>query len=155
MPWWANDIEQVIRDMASSPNGLSKADAAIRLQRDKANVFRDEETSHILPLLWRQISSPIVLILIAAAILSLVMHDVIDVMIILTIVMASSMLGFWQEYRAASAVASLQKIVAVLTDVLRDDVTMPIPLSEIVSGGCDHSVCRDEHSSRLPSPGST
>src|SRR5690606_5552566 len=61
-------------------------------------------------------------------------HDVIDAMIILTIVMASSMLGFWQEYRAASAVASLQKMVAVLTDVLRDGVTMPIPLSGIVPG---------------------
>lgn len=134
IPWWANGVEQVIRDMASSPNGLSKADAARRLQRDKTNVFRGEETSRILPLLWRQISSPIVLILIAAAILSLVMHDVIDAMIILTIVMASSMLGFWQEYRAASAVASLQKMVAVLTDVLRDGVTMPIPLSGIVPG---------------------
>ena len=58
-------------------------------------------------LLLRQFTSPIILILIGAAVLSIFLQDVTDAVIILVIVIVSGLLGFWQEHRAATAVLSI------------------------------------------------
>lgn len=68
----------------------------------------------------RQFTSPIILLLIAAALLSFVLHDSTDAFIILGIVVVSGLLGFWQERGAATAVEKLLAAVAVQTTVLRD-----------------------------------
>lgn len=132
--WWAADLAQLMQAVGSSPHGLSSAEASARRLRFGANTLKGKETSRIAFLLWQQISSPIVLILIAAAILSFAMHDATDGIIILAIVLTSSLLGFWQEYRATTAVASLQKMVCVLTDVLRDGAVSHLEPSEVVPG---------------------
>lgn len=131
--WWSLSVEQLAREMGISTTGLSSKKAAARLKHYGANAFKAGNASWI-PQLWRQVSSPIVLILIIAATLSFFMHDATDGIIILIIVLASSLLGFWQEYRAASAVASLQKMVAVRATVLRDDVATPVALEKVVPG---------------------
>lgn len=133
-PWWAVSVEQVAQDIGSSPNGLSGVEATTRLQRYGTNTLRDKDDSGVTRLLLRQLSSPIVLILIAAAILSFIMHDATDGLIILFIVIVSGLLGFWQEYRAASVMASLQQLVAVQAEVLRDGVICKISLEDIVPG---------------------
>lgn len=133
-PWWSQGIEQLAREVDAPPTGLSSTEAATRLQREGANALRGEDGARILPLIARQLGSPIVLILIAAALLSFFMHDATDGVIILIIVAASSMLGFWQEFRAATAVASLQKMVAIQADVLRDGVACQIAVQDVVRG---------------------
>jgi len=132
--WWSTEIGQVAQENGSSTAGLTSMEAAARLQRYGANALKGEDAPRIVPLLWRQISSPVVLILIAAAILSFTMHDATDGAIILLIVFASALLGFWQEFRAATAVASLQKLVAVQADVLRDGTVIRVALEEVVPG---------------------
>ena len=132
--WWSTDIGQVAQESGSSPVGLTSADAAARLQQYGKNALEGEDASRVVPLLWRQIRSPVVLILIAAAILSFAMHGATDGVIILLIVFASALLGFWQEFRAATAVASLQKLVAVQADVLRDGAVIQVALEEVVPG---------------------
>jgi len=134
IPWWSLEMEQLAREIDASPAGLSSAEAAARLQREGANALHGEDGARILPLIGRQLGSPIVLILIAAALLSFFMHDATDGVIILLIVFASGMLGIWQEFRAATAVASLQKLVAVQADVLRDGAACQVPLQKVVRG---------------------
>ena len=133
-PWWSTPLGQLEQGIDSSPAGLSSNEAAARLQRYGSNTLKAQGSARIPALLWRQFSSPIVLILIAAAILAFVMHDAIDAAIILVIVVISSLLGFWQEFRAAIAVASLQRLVAVQCVALRDGVAIHVPLSEVVPG---------------------
>ncbi len=133
-PWWATSAMEIAQDIGSSPNGLSSTEAAARLQRYGANTLKGKESSRVLALLLRQFSSPIVLILIAAAILAFVVHDATDGLIILFIVTASGLLGFWQEYRAASAVKLLQQLVAVQAEVVRDGAATKVPLDEVVPG---------------------
>ena len=132
--WWATSVEQAGKDIGSSSNGLSSTEAAARLQRYGANTLEGKDSSRVLALLWRQLSSPIVLLLIAAAILSFGLHDTTDSIIILFIVIASGLLGFWQEYRAASAVESLQQMVAVQAQVMRDGAACKVPLERVVPG---------------------
>jgi len=132
--WWATSVEQAAHDLGSSLNGLSTAEATARLRRYGANTPQGKQSSRVLPLLLRQLGSPIVLVLIAAAVLSFFMHDPADTGIILFIVIASGLLGFWQEYRAASAVESLQQLVAVRAAVVRDGVAATVALEEVVPG---------------------
>ena len=87
-----------------------------------------------LALLLRQLGSPIVLILIAAALLSFAMRDATDGFIILVIVGASSLLGFWQEYRAVTAMARLQQMGGVRAEVLRDGQAITVPVAQVVPG---------------------
>jgi P-type Mg2+ transporter len=131
---WANSVEEAAQGIDSSPNGLSAAEARARLQRFGPNSLQAAESSRVFSLLMRQLSSPIVLVLIAAALLSLVMHDATDSSIILLIVVASALLGFWQEYRAAAAVDHLQRMVAVRAEVLRDGASTRVPREEVVPG---------------------
>ncbi len=133
-PWWSTPLGQLEQGIDSSLAGLSSNEAAARLQRYGSNTLKAQGGARIPALLWRQFSSPIVLILIAAAILAFVMHDAIDAAIILVIVVISSLLGFWQEVRAATAVAGLQRLVAVQCVALRDGVAIHVPLSEVVPG---------------------
>jgi Mg2+-importing ATPase len=85
-------------------------------------------------LLLRQFTSPIILILIGAAALSAFLRDATDAGIIVAIVLASGLLGFWQEHTAASAVAKLTAVVATKARVLRDGAEVLLPVDQIVPG---------------------
>lgn len=81
-----------------------------------------------------QARSPITLILIAAAILSIFLGDVTDAAIILVIVLISTILGFWQEFSASNALAALNSMVSARVTVLRDGQQVELPPDAIVPG---------------------
>lgn len=81
-----------------------------------------------------QFKSPIILILIAAAILSGFLGDRIDSVIILTIVLISGLLGFWQERGAADAMSKLLALVQIKATVLRDGQSQDIANEAVVPG---------------------
>ena len=81
-----------------------------------------------------QFKSPLILILFFAAGLSFFLHDPVDASIILAIVLASGLLGFWQERGAAHALEKLLAIVQTKAVALRDGVAREIPIEEIVPG---------------------
>lgn len=132
--WLSPSLVDTLRALQASPEGLSSLEAAQRLQRHGPNVLQGRQTQTVLSLLLRQLASPIVLILIAAALLSFAMRDPTDGVIILAIVTLSSLLGFWQEYRAVTAVADLQSMVEVRAEVLRDGQAITIPVAQVVPG---------------------
>jgi len=81
-----------------------------------------------------QFKSPLILILLFAAGLSFFLHDSADALIILAIVLASGVLGFWQERGAAHAVDALLTVVQTKATVLRDGAQREIPVAEVVPG---------------------
>ena len=85
-------------------------------------------------LLLSQFKSPIILISIFSARLSLFLHDTVDAVIILAIVLISGLLGFWQERGAADAVQKLLLMVQVKATVHRDGKPADVPTQEVVSG---------------------
>ena len=105
-----------------------------RLLRYGSNLLKPKKKSDALTLLLAQFKSPIILILIFAAGLSLFLHNPIDATIILVIVLVSGFLGFWQERGAANAVEKLYAIVQIKTTVVRDGDSKEVPIEEVVPG---------------------
>ena len=132
--WWALPSQELAHALDATPQGLTADEARARVRAHGANRLASRGASRVPTLLWRQFSSPVVLILIAAAVLAFAMHDAADGAIILIIVLISALLGFWQEHRAAAAVEGLQRLVAVTADVLRDGAVAQVPLEEVVPG---------------------
>ena len=132
--FWNLPIEQVLDRLKSRVQGLSRQEAQQRLSQYGANSLKQKQTSNVLSLLLNQFKSPIILILMAAAILSGFLGDVIDTVIILGIVLISGLLGFWQERGATDAVAKLLALVQVKATVLRDGQSQEIPNEDVVPG---------------------
>ncbi|HEY9622379.1 MAG TPA: magnesium-translocating P-type ATPase [Crinalium sp.] len=132
--FWHLPAAQVLEQLQSSPQGLSQPDAQKRLIQYEANRLKQKQQSHTLALLVNQFKSPIILILMAAAILSSFLGDALDAVIILVIVLVSGLLGFWQERGAADAIQKLLALVEVKARILRNGETQDIPVDEVVPG---------------------
>ena len=74
------------------------------------------------------------LLLLAAMAISLSIGERMDVLMVLAVVLMSTMLGFWQEYRASNAVAALLNLIQTKATVLRDGIEVEIPADEVVKG---------------------
>jgi P-type Mg2+ transporter len=133
-PYWSVDVGDLNTSLGSGPNGLSAARAAERLAVVGPNSVEDAQRLGPLRLLWRQVGSPLVLILIFAAAVSLGLSQWVDAGIILAIVVGSSLLGFYQEYRASAAVEELKKRLALTCRVVRDGVEATVHADALVPG---------------------
>ena len=133
-PFWSIPAADTFRQLGATPDGLSGADAALRLARFGGNLLSVRRRSGIPALLLAQFRSPIVLLLLFATGLSFFLHDAVNALIILVIVIASGLLGFWQEHSATDAVAKLLALVQVRTCVLRDGTEREIPVEQSVPG---------------------
>ncbi len=114
--------------------GLDEKEAQKRLKRYGANLLKPSKKLHSLSLLLSQFKSPIILLLIFAACLSLYLHQVTGASIILIIISISGLLGFWQERRAADAVDGLLSIIQIKASVLRDRTQKEVLTEYIVPG---------------------
>ncbi|MEG3862357.1 magnesium-translocating P-type ATPase [Microcoleus sp. herbarium12] len=132
--FWSLSTEQVLQQTRSTTAGLSGQDAKQRLSQYGANSLKQTRKSSALMLLLNQFKSPIIVILILAAVLSIFLKDALDAIIILTIVLISGLLGFWQERGASNAVEKLLALVQVKATVLRDGQSQEIPNEEVVPG---------------------
>jgi Mg2+-importing ATPase len=134
LPFWAGDLAGVLDTAGSRAEGLSGAEAARRLSRDGPNQVALARGHRGWRLLVSQFSSPIMLILIGATVISMVLGDVADGVIILSIIAASGALGFWQEHSAGRAVDALLARVRVHVEVLRDGHEVSVPAEEVTVG---------------------
>ena len=85
-------------------------------------------------LLLRQFASPIILILLAATVVSMIAGDLADGLIILAIVIPSGLLGFWQEHRADRTMAALRSRLAIRARVRRDGSVVELAVDELALG---------------------
>ena len=132
--FWSVSAAEALRRLQTAPQGLSAAEAVSRMKRYAARRLAPKKRTDAATLLLSQFSSPIVLLLLAATLISLLLHDTPDAAIILAIVFASGLLGFWQERGAAGAVEKLLSLVEVKAQVLRDGAPHDVPLTDVVPG---------------------
>ena len=131
---WTLDPDAALAQLGSGPGGLSAAEATARLARYGPNTLEERRRSDLLTLLLHQFTSPIILILIVATLISGVLGDITDTVIILAIIGLSGVLGFWQERGASRSVEALLAVVQVKAEVVRDGATTSVPLEEVVPG---------------------
>ncbi len=133
-PFWSLSQPELFALLDCTDAGLATSAAQTRVLRYGRNVLGERKRSDWWALLARQFLSPIVLILIGAAVLSAALGDPSDALIIVAIVLVSGLLGFWQERGAASAVETLLKAVELKARVLRDGREQQIPVEQLVPG---------------------
>jgi Mg2+-importing ATPase len=132
--FWSTPASALLGELETTAQGLSADEAAQRLARSGSGGLQTQRRAPALRLFLAQFQSPIILILLLAAVLSFFLGDGPDALIILAIVLISGLLGFWQEHGAADAVAKLLELVQITSTVLRDGKPVQIPLSAVVEG---------------------
>ncbi|MEI9478334.1 MAG: magnesium-translocating P-type ATPase [Deltaproteobacteria bacterium] len=133
-PFWSVPSVELLHQLQTTPQGLMSNEVQQRLLRYGSNLLKPKKKSDALTLLFAQFRSPIILILIFAAGLSLFLRDPIDAVIILVIVLVSGFLGFWQERGAVNAVEKLYAIVQIKATVVRNGDSKEVPIEEVVPG---------------------
>lgn len=132
--YWNLSDSELFAKTGGTPEGLSTPEARKRLQQAGPNVLKVHRHYSVLQSFVSQFTSPLVLILIFAAVVSSVAGEWTDALIIILIVFASALLSFLQEYRASQAVEKLRAQVTTKTTVLRDGKQQIIPTEQIVQG---------------------
>lgn len=134
MEFWSIATEAVFKELRTTQQGLSSVEARQRLERFGRNVLKSSKKTDALTLLLAQFKSPLVIILILAAILSFFLGETVDALIIVAIVLLSGLLGFRQEKRAADAVERLLEMVRINVQVRRDGNEFEVSIEEVVPG---------------------
>jgi len=141
--WHAMSEEEVLEALGASRNGLSSEEARRRLIEHGPNKLITEGGISPLKILLNQFKDIFVLILIAAAIISVAMalakpegglEEYVDALTIAAIVVLNATVGFFQEYRAEKAIEAMRKLTAPRAVVIRDGQSIVIPAEEVVPG---------------------
>jgi len=134
MRWHQKTVEDVLGELNSSLMGVSSDEAERRLEEYGPNELKEKAKKTIFMMFLDQFKDFMILILIAAAIISGIIGDPVDTIAIIVIVLLNAVIGFVQEYRAEKALAALKKMAAHTALVLRSGEHMNIPASELVPG---------------------
>jgi Mg2+-importing ATPase len=128
------DLATLTAALDSGPQGLTGAEAARRLTTNGPNSLKAQGRTAPLKLALRQVESPLVLILIFAALVAAGVGEIADAVIILAIVLLSTILGFSQEYSASRALDQLRSRLALKVTVLRDGKPVSVDAATVVPG---------------------
>ena len=134
VPWHAGSSADALGKLNATEDGLSDAEAAKRLSEHGRNVIKEKKQKSIWKMLWEQISDVMVLVLIAAAIVSMIFSEWAEAVVILVIVVLNAVIGIVQEKKAANALRSLMELSAPTARVLREGEESVIPAEELVPG---------------------
>jgi P-type Ca2+ transporter type 2C len=122
------------RRMAVAPGGLSSAEAADRLARFGPNELPAARRTPVGRLITGQLRDPLILVLLAAAALTLATGDWTDAGVILLVIVVNTSVGVAQEVKASQAIAALSELTAPEARVLRDGEQRQLPACEVVPG---------------------
>lgn len=133
--WHTQSAQHVLDACGGDPaNGLANAEAAARLARDGSNEVADAPERGWLQIYLHQFRSPLVAILLIAAVLAAVLGHHPDTWVILAVVLANAVLGATQEGRAERSMAALRRLASIQARVLRDGRERMLPARELVVG---------------------
>ena len=133
--WHAVPAGQVVAALATDADaGLSRAEAEDRLGRYGPNVLPEQEGRTLWDLVVEQFRDVMILLLVAAAVVSGVVGDAIDTIAILVIIVLNATIGVVQGYRAERALEALRAMSAPQARVVRDGAETTVPSSDVVPG---------------------
>lgn len=133
--WHSLPAEQVCALLACNPaRGLEAGEEVKRLAEFGPNELRAEDRASPWELFFNQFRNYLIIILLAATVLSAIIGELLDAALILMIVVFCAVLGFVQEYRAGRALDALKKMLSPTITVLRNGVESEVPSRELVPG---------------------
>ncbi len=133
--WHALSEQELIDCLEThSGRGLDTAEAERRLLAQGANEIEESGGRSVVFILLQQFSDFMILVLLAAAVVSGIVGEPLDAMAILVIVFLNAVMGAVQEFRAERAMAALRRLGAPAARVIRDGTVTTIPATELVAG---------------------
>jgi Ca2+-transporting ATPase len=132
--YYDETADAVLKALNTSENGLSSEEAENRLKKYGKNELKAEEKTSVLKLFFSQFKSFLILILMAAALVSAFLGEFIDASVILFTVFVAGVLGFVQEYRAEESIKLLKSLTSPEALIVRDGKEIKVPSSALVPG---------------------
>lgn len=135
MEFYKKNIDKTIEELSTTKEtGLSHKEAVSRLLKQGKNELVEKGQKGFLSILFDQVKEVMVVILFVAAVLSLLLHEIVDAVVIFIIIILNTILGFWQEFKAEKAIAALKKLAVPYVRVRRDGKVQEISATDLVSG---------------------
>lgn len=139
MKFYNEDLEKVLKEINSTVEGISNAEAEKRLAENGKNKLDEGEKVSIITRFLQQLKDPMLIILMIAAAVSGVTaiysgESLADVIIILAVVIINAILGVYQESKAEKAIEALQEMASATSKVLRDGQIVTLKSEDIVVG---------------------
>lgn len=132
--FWTLNLGQAMEMLKSCDGGISRDEARRRLILQGPNQIQTHKVLAVWEILWGQIRSPLLMLLVFASAVSFFVGEWIDAMIILSILIVSSGIGTWREWEAQSAIGKLKSRLSPKVTVVRDSNPVVIASSELVPG---------------------
>ena len=128
------NVSDTIKSFDTSQNGLSNEEAEKRLEKYGVNELKQRDKISPLQIFIHQFTSCIVFILLAALVISLLIGERLDAIVISTIVVLNGVFGFVQEFKAEKAIEALRRLTALKAKVIRDGDVTEVDSRELVPG---------------------
>ncbi len=132
--WHRKEAEDVMKMLRTSRHGLDREEAERRLAQYGANELTEKHARPPFVMFLDQFRDFMIIVLIAAAVISGIIGEASDTVAIIVIVVLNAAIGFAQEYRAEKAMAALKKMAAPSATVTREGVHSTIPAARLVPG---------------------
>ncbi|HEY8528670.1 MAG TPA: cation-translocating P-type ATPase [Paenibacillaceae bacterium] len=133
--WHAKTIEETLRELdVDAGTGLSAEEAQRRLERHGPNRLEEERRKGLLSLFLSQLKDMLIYVLLGAAVITLVVGEYVDTVVILLIVLLNAVIGMIQEHKAEKAIEALQKMASPKALVRRDGRVEEIDADRVVPG---------------------
>jgi len=126
--------KEVMKNLGSFKEGLSGKEAKKRLRKYGKNTIERKKKISAVKIFLNQFINPLVVVLIAATVISVLIQHYIDAIVIGVILVLNAILGFMQEYKAEKAIEMLDKLRSFKANVLRNNKLITINTSDLVPG---------------------
>lgn len=134
MNWYHASLPEAFNSLGSNEEGLTNEAAEKKLQANGKNELVEGSKRSIAAMLLSQFADVMIIILLAAAVVSGFIGDLTDTIVILVIVLLNAVIGFVQEYRAEKAMQALKSMAVTQAKVLRNKQITDMPAPLLVTG---------------------
>jgi calcium-translocating P-type ATPase len=132
--WHAASAEEVRDTIGSPQDGLSTDEAAERLATIGPNIAGTHSGESVWAVLGRQLTSPLIVVLLVSGAIAIALGDAVDGAVVLGVVVANTLIGFLQEWRAGQAIEALSAMIPDEATVIRGGRRVRLPATDVVPG---------------------
>ena len=134
MRYYTNSIDEVLKKLNSSFNGITNNEATIRLNRYGYNELEQKKKNSLLKMIVSQLKDVMIIILFIAALISFFLNETAEAIVILIIIFINTLISIIQERKAENAVEALKNISAHNVKVIREGIKDVISAQNLVVG---------------------
>ena len=132
--WHAENAESIVKGLESFESGLSTTEVSRRQQQYGLNVLPEKGPTPLWKIVLRQFVSPLINILVAAAVVSAIIGDLKDALFIAVVLLLNTIIGAYQEWQAEQSSHALKKLLSMHAHVERDGEVREVKAEEVVPG---------------------